>query len=86
MKVASVDCAVILDRLLDFDGEENATKITRFANYLRNVLPGNDPNVMTLASKALGRLALSGGSLTADFVDFEVKRSLEWLQGLALDG
>lgn len=70
-----------IDKLIDFDGEENTTKITRFANYLRFVLPGNDIQTMVLASKALGRLALSGGTLTPEFVEFEVKRALEWLQG-----
>ncbi|ORY05502.1 FAT-domain-containing protein [Neocallimastix californiae] len=70
-----------IDSLIDFDGEENTTKITRFANYLRFVLPGNDLQTMVLASKALGRLALSGGTLTPEFVEFEVKRALEWLQG-----
>ena len=29
-----------------------------------------------------GHLALSGGTLTGDFAEFEVKRALEWLQGL----
>ncbi|KAI8836345.1 armadillo-type protein [Chytridium lagenaria] len=60
---------------------ENTTKITRFANYLRIVLPGTDPQISVLAAKALGRLALPGGTLTAEFVEFEVKRALEWLQG-----
>src|SRR5690242_1687285 len=32
-------------------------------------------------AQALGHLARAGGSLTADFVEFEVKRALEWLQG-----
>ncbi|KXS11006.1 FAT-domain-containing protein [Gonapodya prolifera JEL478] len=72
---------IAIDKLIDFDGEENTVKITRFANYLRIVLPGSDPQTMVLASKALGRLALSGGTLTPDFVEFEVKRALEWLQG-----
>ena len=70
-----------IDELIDIEGESNATKISRFANYLRIVLPGVDPQVMAAASKALGHLALAGGTLTADFVEFEVKRSLEWLQG-----
>eukprot|EP01135_Chromosphaera_perkinsii_P003113 Nk52_evm2s236 gene=Nk52_evmTU2s236 len=70
-----------IDELIDIEGESNATKISRFANYLRIVLPGGDPQVMTSAAKALGHLALAGGTLTADFVEFEVKRSLEWLQG-----
>lgn len=72
---------LLIDRLVDLEGEENTTKITRFANYLRNVLPGNEIAVMAAASKALGRLAVSGGTLTADFVEFEVKRSLDWLHG-----
>ncbi|KAI9091315.1 armadillo-type protein [Phlyctochytrium arcticum] len=70
-----------IDKLIEFDGEENTTKVTRFANYLRIVLPGTDPQITVLATKALGRLALSGGTLTAEFVEFEVKRALEWLQG-----
>lgn len=55
--------------------------MTRFANYLHYVLPGNDAQVMVLAAKALGRLAIPGGTRTAEFVEFEIKRSLEWLQG-----
>ncbi|KAK9379012.1 armadillo-type protein [Kockiozyma suomiensis] len=70
-----------IDRLIDFDGtEENATKISRFANYLRIVIPSNDVEAMRVAAKALGRLAIPGGTLTLDFVEFEVKRALEWLQ------
>ena len=30
-----------------------------------------------------GHLARAGGTLTSDFVEFEVKRALEWLQGTA---
>lgn len=58
--------------------------MTRFANYLRIVLPGNDPIVTELAARALGKLALPGGPLTLDFVEFEVKRALEWLSGIIL--
>ncbi|KAI9026899.1 armadillo-type protein [Hyaloraphidium curvatum] len=70
-----------IDALIDFDGEDNNTKVTRFANYLRLVLPGSDGPTMVLAAKSLGRLALVGSTLTADFVDFEVRRAMEWLQG-----
>ncbi|BFZ53909.1 phosphatidylinositol kinase-related protein kinase tor1 [Savitreella phatthalungensis] len=70
-----------IDKLIDIDGEEGNTKITRFANYLRIVLPGNDVQAMSMAAKALGRLAVSGGVLTVEFVEFEIKRALEWLQG-----
>lgn len=57
----------------------NATRIGRFANYLRNLLPSNDPVVMEMASKAIGRLAMAGDTFTAEYVEFEVKRALEWL-------
>lgn len=66
--------------LIGIDGG-NTTKMSRFANYLRNLLPSNDQVVMQMASKAMGRLALTGGTFTADYVEFEVKRALEWLGG-----
>eukprot|EP00736_Rhodelphis_marinus_P007859 Rmarinus@m.12108 len=73
---------IAIDELIDLDCEENATKITRFANYLRMILPNaHDRATLERASRALGHLARAGGTLTADFVEFEVKRSLEWLQG-----
>lgn len=50
-------------------------EIARFANYLRIVIP----SLPVYASKALGKLASTGANLTPDFVDFEVKRALEWL-------
>ena len=59
----------------------NATYMPRFANYLRNLLPFNDPAVMQMAVRAMGRLALSGGTYTADYVEFELKQALEWLGG-----
>lgn len=33
-----------------------------------------------MASKALGHLARAGGALTVEFVEFQIKQSLEWLQ------
>ncbi|ODV91704.1 hypothetical protein CANCADRAFT_46867 [Tortispora caseinolytica NRRL Y-17796] len=70
-----------IDRLIEFDtGEESTTKITRYANYLRFVIPSTDLEAMRTAAKALGKLAAPSGTLTAEFVDFEVKRCMEWLQ------
>ncbi|ODV85481.1 hypothetical protein CANARDRAFT_28273 [[Candida] arabinofermentans NRRL YB-2248] len=59
--------------------EENSNIITRFANYLRRLISSNDLQVMKSSIKTLGKLAIPGGSLTGDFVEFEVKRSIEWL-------
>ncbi|TWW56298.1 Serine/threonine-protein kinase mTOR, partial [Takifugu flavidus] len=57
----------------------NATRISRFANYLRNLLPSSDPVVMEMGSKAMGHLSMAGDTFTAEYVEFEVKRALEWL-------
>eukprot|EP00026_Physarum_polycephalum_P000091 Phypoly_transcript_00091.p1 GENE.Phypoly_transcript_00091~~Phypoly_transcript_00091.p1 ORF type:complete len:2307 (+),score=451.47 Phypoly_transcript_00091:133-7053(+) len=70
-----------IDELIDVDYDENATKVTRLANFLRiGIGSTTDTTVMLMASKALGRLARSSGTLTAECVEFEVKRALEWLQ------
>ncbi|KAI9797251.1 MAG: phosphatidylinositol kinase- protein kinase tor1 [Piccolia ochrophora] len=69
-----------LDRLIDFDGDDAAQKTTRFAGYLRNVMRSNDTAAMILAARALGKLAVPGGTLTAELVESEVKSALEWLQ------
>jgi FKBP12-rapamycin complex-associated protein len=45
--------ANILDCLIDLDSEEN-TKVTRFANYLRSVIPGIEPQISVMAANALG--------------------------------
>jgi FKBP12-rapamycin complex-associated protein len=57
------------------------TRISRFANYLRNLLPSNDTDVMELAAKTVGKLALVYGTYIAEYVEFEVKRAFEWLGG-----
>lgn len=72
-----------LNALIDFDsgvGEESATKTARFSNYLSLLILSNDINIMKQATKTLGKLATPGGTLTGDFVDFEAKKAIEWLQ------
>lgn len=70
-----------LDKLIDLDsGDENDNKVTRFSNFLRILLPGVEPQITVLVAKTLGHLATAAGSLTTEFVEFEVKRALEWSQ------
>ncbi|KAG0343766.1 phosphatidylinositol kinase- protein kinase tor1 [Podila humilis] len=71
--------AIIIDNLIGIE-YENTTQETRFANYLRQLFP-SDVAVMTVAAHALGKLAQQGGAYTADFVEFELKRAIEWLSG-----
>ncbi|CAL4096084.1 unnamed protein product, partial [Meganyctiphanes norvegica] len=68
--------------LVDVDVGQKGQRISRFANYLRNLFNSvMDIKVMELTAKAVGRLALASGTLTAEYVEDLVKRSFEWLQG-----
>ena len=69
-----------IDELIDLESDENATKINRFAVYLRMCLPHTEAVVMDKAASALGHLARAGGTLALDFVEFEVRRALGWLR------
>ena len=71
----------LLVSLIGVDVGSTSTRLSRFANYLRNLLPSNDVHVMEMAAKAVGRLALASGNYTAEYVEFEVKRAFEWLVG-----
>ncbi|KAH9825549.1 TOR1 phosphatidylinositol 3-kinase [Teratosphaeria destructans] len=68
-----------LNTLIDFRGDDAAAKVTKFSNFLKRTLEGNDTSAMIVAAKCLGRLAAPGGALTAELVDAEVKHALEWL-------
>lgn len=68
-----------LNALIDFKGDDAAQKVTKFSNYIKRTLEGNDTSAMVVAAKCLGRLATPGGALTAELVEAEVKHALEWL-------
>jgi len=67
--------------LIDVDVGNRSTRHIRFANYLRNLLPHSDVSIIEMTAGTVGKLALASGALTAEYVDFEVKRALEWLTG-----
>ncbi|CAI5758005.1 unnamed protein product [Candida verbasci] len=72
-----------LNSLIDFNygvGKENASKTARFSNYLGSLILSNDLIIMKQATQTLGKLATIGGTLTGDFVDYEGRRAIEWLQ------
>ncbi|CAB10805.1 TORC2 serine/threonine protein kinase Tor1 [Schizosaccharomyces pombe] len=70
-----------IGKLIEFESEGDVTNLSRYANYLRMTLPSTDWHSMELSAKVLGHLAASGGTLAAEFVEFEVQRAFEWLQG-----
>lgn len=55
------------------------SRIPRYSNNLRNLLPSNDVSVMEIAAKTLVKLALLPGSKGAESFDFDMKRAFEWL-------
>lgn len=71
-----------IDELIDVALGENASKVSKFSNYMRTVFEvKRDPEILVLASKVLGHLARAGGAMTADEVEFQVKTALDWLRG-----
>jgi FKBP12-rapamycin complex-associated protein len=71
---------IAIESLIHFEGDDAASRTTRFSGYLRAALRSNDNDVLVYAAEALGHLATPGGALTAELVESEVKGALEWLQ------
>ncbi|KAF5809368.1 putative non-specific serine/threonine protein kinase [Helianthus annuus] len=70
------------DELIDLKLGASGTKVSRFSNYMRIVFDTKrDPEILILASKVLGHLARSGGAMTADEVECQMKNALLWLGG-----
>lgn len=57
------------------------TRLSRYAHYLRSILPHADVTLTVMTAKAIGQLALAEGTYTAEYVEFEMKRALEWIAG-----
>lgn len=71
-----------IDELIDVKLGEKASKLSRFAGYLRHTFEEkHDPDVLLDASKVLGHFARAGGATMADEVERQVKHALHWLQG-----
>lgn len=69
----SIEC------LISGDVVNTTTRISRYSNNLRYLLPSNDVSVMEIAVKTLVKLALLPGSKGADSFEFDIKRAFEWL-------
>ena len=50
-------------------------------NVLCCFCTGRDTTLTEMVATTIGRLALSGGSVTAGYVDFDMSRAIEWLAG-----
>ena len=71
-----------IENFIGLESEDNSARLYRFYQYLKPNLPCNDSQVMIAASKVLGRVSKHGGhSLGDQFIEFEVLRALDFLQG-----
>nr|AOZ57106.1 Serine threonine-protein kinase TOR [Saccharum hybrid cultivar R570] len=71
-----------IDALIDMPFGEGASKVSKFASFLRNVFEvKRDPEILVPASAVLGHLAKAGGAMTADEVERQIKTALGWLTG-----
>lgn len=65
--------------LIGVDVGNRSTRCSRFANYLRNLVPNE--GLMELVAYAVARIAVASGTPTNTYVDYEVRRAIEWLSG-----
>lgn len=74
--------------MLETDGEDvvgSKRYLYRFYNYVKQLLPNHDVNIMLAASKTLGHIAAIGGADFGEgFMDQEVPAAVELLQGSEL--
>ncbi|KAF8027867.1 hypothetical protein BT93_E0711 [Corymbia citriodora subsp. variegata] len=72
----------VIDELIDVGLGENASKVSKFANYMRMVFEvKRDKRILVLASSVLGHLARAGGAMIADEMERQLKIALDWLRG-----
>jgi serine/threonine-protein kinase mTOR len=69
-----------LDRLIDCDAIDAASKVSKYSNFLRAALRNNEFAILDAATRALGHLARPGGAYTAELVEAEMTSAFEWLQ------
>ncbi|CAK8674525.1 unnamed protein product [Clavelina lepadiformis] len=59
--------------------DANHGQLLKFYNVLRNLFPSPDVGVMEIAAQAMGRMAASSGTYRTEHIEFQVRRSIEWL-------
>ncbi|KAG6466858.1 hypothetical protein ZIOFF_075342 [Zingiber officinale] len=71
-----------INELIDVSLGESASKVSRLTAYMRILFEvKRDPEVLILASEVLGHLVKSGGAMTADEVERQIKNAFAWLHG-----
>ncbi|KAH7926057.1 FAT-domain-containing protein [Leucogyrophana mollusca] len=74
-----------IDHLIENDGQDTIglkRYLFRIYNYVKELLPNHDVNIMLAASKTLGQIAAIGGAdFGESFMNLEVPAAVELLQG-----
>ncbi|XP_074572810.1 serine/threonine-protein kinase TOR [Curcuma longa] len=71
-----------INELIDVSLGESASKVSKLTAYMRMLFEvKRDPEVLILASEVLGHLVKSGGAMTADEVERQIKNAFGWLHG-----
>lgn len=70
-----------IGRLAEQATDETMSNLTRYANYVRTLLPGKDVAVTRGAAVALSKLvsATSGTPLAGELVEYEFGRCIQWV-------
>ncbi|KAH9605868.1 hypothetical protein KSS87_023466 [Heliosperma pusillum] len=72
----------VINELIDVPLGESASRVSRFSAYIRTVFEvKREREILVLASRVLGHLARSGGAMTADEVEHQIRNALNWLRG-----
>ncbi|KAL6080518.1 Serine/threonine-protein kinase tor1 [Balamuthia mandrillaris] len=79
LTVDKITGIVAINQLIDLELQDESSQTGKLSGYLSYGLLSSDPAIMSMAAKALGRLAQMRGTITAEFVAFEMERALEWL-------
>lgn len=79
MQLALASVCFFPATLIELDVGSTYSRISRYAQHLRSMLPSLDPGITELTARAVGKLALVSGTYTAEYVEHEVKRCFEWL-------
>lgn len=69
-----------IEALLDVESATHSSRLTRYNNFLWNLLPNSNYGLVRLTARALGKVAQVGGALSSELVEYEAKRCVEWLK------
>ncbi len=75
---------IAISKLAEQSRDEITSSLSRYANYLRTLLPTKDPMLMVAAAAALAKLVsathASPHMHASDLIDFDMERSFAWIQ------